>query len=61
MKCNYCKVEMRRAAYTDNTIYSTSEIYDVSEGTDVGKRRYIGKIYYCPPFGNLQVNLLDQD
>ena len=61
MKCNYGKVEMRRAAYTDNTIYSTSEIYDVSEGTDVGKRRYIGKIYYCPHFGNLQVNLLDQD
>ena len=40
MKCNYCKVEMRRAAYTDNTIYSTSEIYDVSEGTDVGKNSF---------------------
>lgn len=57
MRCNYCKVEMRPAAYTDNSIYEASEIYDISEGKNVENRRYIGKIYYCPHCGNLQVNI----
>lgn len=56
MKCNYCKRDMKPAAYTDNTIYIASDIYDVSEGIGIKNQKYVGKIYYCPHCGSLQVN-----